>query len=180
MLLHCGTGAMMHPAAWLVPRTVAAAAGPWNETLSLNDDGEYFARVVLASTGLAFCADPAATTCYRSGIATSLSRRRNHRALLSLQRSIELVSAHLTSYAAGPGKSIGDPASPLRPALADYWRRLEYELYPDDPAGSRSAGERANALGGSRTPPPLGARFQLVARLMGWRATFRLRRLLRR
>src|SRR5262249_3773271 len=33
---------MLFPALWLVPRTIADAAGRWDETLSLGDDGEYF------------------------------------------------------------------------------------------------------------------------------------------
>lgn len=175
MRLHCGTGAMMHPAAWLVPRPVADRAGPWDESLSLNDDGEYFARVVLASAGIAFCADPDAVCYYRSGIATSLSRSRSPRALASLQRSIELVAAHVT---AGAGADAAAPAT--RRALANYWQRLAYELYPDDPAGSRAAAARARALGGASTPPPLGARWQTVARLGGWHLAFRLRRLFNR
>ena len=41
--LHYEEGCMMHPAAWLAPRALLERAGPWDETLSLNDDGEYFA-----------------------------------------------------------------------------------------------------------------------------------------
>jgi hypothetical protein len=33
----------------LVPRTIADAAGMWDETLSLGDDGEYFTRILLAA-----------------------------------------------------------------------------------------------------------------------------------
>src|ERR1035438_9516693 len=51
LLLHTAGGYMMHPAAWLVPSAVARAAGPWDEALSINDDGEYFARVALAAQG---------------------------------------------------------------------------------------------------------------------------------
>jgi glycosyltransferase involved in cell wall biosynthesis len=36
---------------WLVPRALLDHAGPWNESLSIDDDGEFFARVMLASTG---------------------------------------------------------------------------------------------------------------------------------
>ncbi len=53
------TGAMMHPSAWL------RARAPWPcgpargmKRLSLNDDGEYFSRVALASPGLAFLRRP--------------------------------------------------------------------------------------------------------------------------
>src|SRR5208282_1441691 len=47
--------AMMHPAAWLIPRLLIERAGPWNEALTLDDDGEYFTRVVLASRGVRLC-----------------------------------------------------------------------------------------------------------------------------
>src|SRR6185295_3439259 len=33
---------------WLTSRELAEAAGPWDERLSLDDDGEYFCRVLLA------------------------------------------------------------------------------------------------------------------------------------
>lgn len=180
MALHCGTASMMHPAAWLVPRTVIDAAGPWNESLSLNDDGEYFARIVLASAGLAFCDDDEAVTYYRSGIVTSLSQRRSPRAINSLRRSIELVSAHVTSFASDRGEPIADPSSPLSIALGNYWQRLAYDLYPDDPAGSRAALDQVRRLGGSALRPELGGRLQVVARLLGWRVAYRLRHWLNR
>src|ERR1017187_4250268 len=39
----------MQPATWLVSRALTEAAGPWDTRLSLDDDGEYFCRVVRAS-----------------------------------------------------------------------------------------------------------------------------------
>ena len=47
--------AMMHPWAWLPSRALARKAGPWDESLSLDDDGESFTRVVLASPGVRCC-----------------------------------------------------------------------------------------------------------------------------
>ena len=155
----------MHPAAWLVPREVADRAGPWDEGLSLNDDGEYFARVALASTGLAYAGSPAAASYYRSSLPGSLSRRRSVRALASLERSVELISTHLLAREDSPR---------VRAALADYWQRLCYDLYPEARKGSRAAAKRAAQYGGSRLPPPLGRRAALVARILGWRLTYRL------
>src|SRR5262249_38014831 len=48
-------GGMMPSFAWLAPRAVIERAGPWNEQLSLNDDGEFFCRVVLAASRILFC-----------------------------------------------------------------------------------------------------------------------------
>src|SRR5450432_3762028 len=91
LVLAGDTGAMMHPSAWLVPRAVLDRAGPWDESLSLNDDGEFFCRVLLASAGLAFCADAGARSFYRSGLPGSLSQQRGPAARRSQFRSIELI-----------------------------------------------------------------------------------------
>lgn len=165
-LLHCTTGArMMHPAAWLIPRAVAEKAGPWDETLSLNDDGEYFARVVLASSGLAFAPEEDAASYYRSGLSGSLSQRRSASAAASLYRSAELVSTHLLATENSPS---------VRRALADYWRHLCYELYPDAPSLSHDAERLSATYGHSTVSPPLGARARLLARVVGWRLARRL------
>jgi glycosyltransferase involved in cell wall biosynthesis len=43
---------MVQTSAWLTPKTITDAIGPWNEKLLLDQDGEYFARAVLASKGI--------------------------------------------------------------------------------------------------------------------------------
>jgi hypothetical protein len=40
---------MVQPGQWLTPRALIEQAGPWNEGLSVDDDGEFFARVILAA-----------------------------------------------------------------------------------------------------------------------------------
>ena len=171
LLGHVGQGFMMHPAAWLVPRSVADRVGPWVESLSLNDDGEYFARIVRASAGLAFTGDPAAASFYRSNLSASLSARRSVKALASLTHSCELVAAHVQALEDSPR---------TRAALATYWQRLCYELYPDAPAASRAAEQRAASLGGSSLRAPMGQKQRLLAHLLGWRLTYRVRKLIQR
>jgi glycosyltransferase involved in cell wall biosynthesis len=53
---------MMHPAAWLVPRSLIQAAGPWNETLSLNDEENTLPASSSPARGCGFAKKPAATT----------------------------------------------------------------------------------------------------------------------
>jgi glycosyltransferase involved in cell wall biosynthesis len=53
----------MQPGNWLVSRELTEAAGPWDERLSFDDDGEYFCRVLLKSHGVKFI--PGARTFYR-------------------------------------------------------------------------------------------------------------------
>ena len=71
-------GGMMQTACWLVPRNIAESAGSWNEKLSLHDDGEYFARILLASRGIKFCDN--AKVYYRTNMDSSLSRQQNRKA----------------------------------------------------------------------------------------------------
>jgi glycosyltransferase involved in cell wall biosynthesis len=66
---------MMFPALWLMPRCVVEAAGGWREELSLNNDAEYFTRVLLHADRVLFC--EGAKCYYRSGVANSLSGRKS-------------------------------------------------------------------------------------------------------
>ncbi len=149
---------MMHPAAWLAPRALLDSAGPWDETLSLNDDGEYFARVALSSSRIVYCVD--ARSYYRSNLPDSLSGRKDHRAMQSLHRSMALTIAHLLKHDSSPRS---------RAAAAYAWKCTAFELYPGAPALSRAAETAAHELGGSPRPFPGSGRFQHTARLIGWR-----------
>ena len=161
--LHWEEGCMMQPGAWLAPRPLLEAAGPWNESLSLNDDGEYFARVMLAADRIVFC--PAALTYYRAHAGSRLSARRDRRALESLFRSVELTTGHLLAT---------DTSARTRSAVAYAWKWTAFELYP----GAPDLAERAEAVsrqqGGSARPFPAGGRFQFAARILGWRLAKRL------
>jgi len=162
--LHWETGCMMQPAAWLAPRALLDAAGPWDESLSLNDDGEYFARVMLAAERIVFCAP--ARTYYRAHAGGQLSGRRDMRALKSLFRSVELTTDYLL-------RADGSPRT--RAAVAHAWKWTAFELYPGAPELARQAEVKSLSLGGSRRPLPAGSRFQLLSRVVGWRLAKRLR-----
>jgi glycosyltransferase involved in cell wall biosynthesis len=155
--------AMMHPAAWLISRQLADRAGPWDETLSLDDDGEFFTRVVLASGGIRYC--PAAVSFYRSSLPGSLSRRKSDLALDSALRSLELSSALLL-------RSEDSPRT--RKASATAFQQFIFDAYPRANSCRRRAAEKVAALGGSELKPLGGPRFRAVSRLLGWRLAKRL------
>lgn len=166
LLLAAETGAMMHPSAWLVPRAVAERAGGWNEGLTLNDDGEYFARVTLASSGIAFCPDENVRSYYRSGLPGSLSRRRDDRSRRSQFRSLELISDALRQREDSPR---------TRQARAALWTRFIHDYYPA-PADLIAAAEAEVArLGGKVGVPAMGPKTRLAASVLGWRAVWRLK-----
>ncbi len=164
--LQCADNQMMPPIAWLTPRALIDEAGPWREDLSLNDDGEFFCRVLLRSTGIRFT--PQARAYYRSGNTSSLSHRNDPRALLSLFRSLESNLTALLAY---------DDSPATRAAVATAWRRLAYDLYPQLPHASAHAEKQSAALGGSALRIEGGKLMRLADRLLGWRAAARLKHL---
>src|SRR5882724_8402782 len=54
LLRKMGENLHMQNATWLVSREIAEAAGPWDTSLQYDQDGEYFARALLASEGTRF------------------------------------------------------------------------------------------------------------------------------
>ena len=170
LLLAAGTAdAMMHPSAWLSPRPILDTAGPWNETLSLNDDGEYFCRVLLRSRAIAFAT--AGRSYYRSGLPGSLSRRRNRAALQSQFSSLELIASHLLAREDSPR---------VRRALANQWQKFLYDFYPADSSLISGAERAITTFGGAPCRLRWAPGRLRLARLIGWRAVWRLKQLRRK
>jgi glycosyltransferase involved in cell wall biosynthesis len=170
LMLSARAGAMVHPSSWLVPRTVAERAGPWDESLTLNDDGEYFCRVLLASAGMAFT--PGARSYYRSGLPGSLSQRRDERSRRSQFRSIELIAHYLIT---------AENSQRTRRACANYYQRFLHDFFPVPRELMRTAAARVAALGGADLgPPAMGPRTAVLARFIGWKNARRLKHWLRR
>jgi glycosyltransferase involved in cell wall biosynthesis len=149
---------MMHPAAWLAPRSIVDAAGEWDESLSLNDDGEYFCRVVLASQGVQFCGR--AKSFYRSGISGSLSDRKSDTAYKSAYRAIELCTQHLLQV---------ESTSRTQTACSLLFQRFIYETYPAVAALQQAAEHQVQALGGWTLAPSGSPTFEKLNKRFGWR-----------
>lgn len=157
---------MMHPAAWLVPRAIAERAGPWDEQLSLNDDGEYFARVALAGERIVYCA--AARSYYRSSLEGSLSKQHSRRHLESAMRVARLVGSHLRAT---------EDSSETRAAAAALLLRFAFDYYPAAADLVTAAEREARGLGGAPVEPLGGRLFQAARRMVGWKLARRLQRL---
>lgn len=159
-------GAMVHPGAWLVPRVIAEAAGPWDETPSPDDDGEYFARVVLASTGI---------RCSKHGC----SYYRKHATgagNLSAQRSAKYQAGALKSLEARAVAVLNVKNSEsARRAFARCYRQRAFLAYPFAPSVSAECLRRARELGDDASPGDFGTwKGKLLSRLFGWKIVRRL------
>ncbi len=159
-------GGMMHPAAWLVPRGITQTAGLWNESLSLNDDGEYFCRIVLASQGVKFC--PGAKSYYRSGMANSLSGLKSPAAQESIFRSLELCANYLLAR---------ENSRRTRYTCATVFQRFIYYVYPDMPELVQKAEVKVQSLGGSDLKLEGGNLFKFLSNTVGWKLARRIQKL---
>lgn len=154
------------PVAWLVPRRLCDAAGPWDDRLSVNDDGEYFARVLAQSSGIVFCGN--ARAYYRSNDLASYSNRFSLAAARSEMLAWRSIAATILALEDSPRS---------HKAVATGYQRLQVRYYGHFPEIVEEAErlEREHGKGAYRFEG--GLPFHLVRALFGWRAAIRLRQL---
>jgi len=160
---------MMQVGIWLIPRSVAARAGGWDERLSLINDFDYVTRVLLASTGVRFC--DGARLYYRSGNPRSLASRRSRAAWESAALALELGTAALLERDDGPR---------ARRASADVFQEWSHAAYLEDEAAFERLSARVASLGGSSIVMEGGAAFAALRRLVGWKRAKRIKALAHR
>lgn len=155
---------MTNPGRALIPAAIIEKAGVWNETLSLNDDLEFFTRIFLNSRSIVFNND--AIFYYRSGI-SGLSGKTGDEADKSLYQSIRLsVSKVISEY--------GHDASILK-SCANMWQSYIYIIYPNQPGLMSAAQQEIDQFGGSSYKFSAGGITKIMASLIGWKATKQLK-----
>lgn len=168
-------GTYFQTAAWLVSRQLTEAAGPWNAGLRVDNDGEYFARVVLACDRVQFV--PAAKVYYRNAGSGSVGYighsdvKRD-----SLWRSMQLHIRYIRSL---------DDSERVRAACLQYLQRNLSVFYPERPDIVKQVEELAGLLGGELAPPSLywtlpvigqtEAPYSWIKSLFGWQLAKRAR-----
>lgn len=150
---------------WLIPRHIVEGAGPWDESLLRNQDGEYFTRVLVRARKIAFV--ERAWGYYRSGIAGSISKRVSEAALRSLYESTLLCEQTLLGRRDTPE---------ARRAVAGLYQQFLFTAYPRVPDLVRRAEARIEELGGMYRKPGVSRPLQPVRDLLGWKPALRLQR----
>jgi glycosyltransferase involved in cell wall biosynthesis len=169
MIYHLSEGFWMSPAVWLMSRKLTQIAGPWNEGLSLNDDGEYFCRAIGQSKAIKFV--PAAQCFYRTSGVTQLSRSKSDSACRSLLMSLKLCMKHL--------RSLEDSERTRKACLSCLQYYLGY-FYPDKSDLLEEINAFAIELGGKLTVPHQSLKFRLLSKIVGWKSANRILTTLRR
>jgi glycosyltransferase involved in cell wall biosynthesis len=160
-----GQNLHMPPATWLVPRELTEAAGPWDARLSLDDDGEYFCRVISASDGIRFV--PGAKVFYRvSGFGSLSSFDESENKLISQFLSMQLHVSYVRSL---------EDSERVRAACMNYLQTRFLRFYPERVALVKQLQQLAATIGGRLEVPQLSWKYSWMQQLFGWKAAKRAR-----
>jgi glycosyltransferase involved in cell wall biosynthesis len=153
-----GQNLHMQTATWLVSRELTEAAGPWDTRLTLDDDGEYFCRVLLASEGVRFV--PGSRVYYRVSGTTSLSTLdRSRKKFESQWLVIQMHIQYLLSL---------EDSKRVRAACVRYLQTWFPHFYPEHKDLVFQFEALARELGGALQPPLLSWKYAWIQKAFGW------------
>ena len=157
---------MMVTHCWLTPRNIVSSAGPWDESLNINQDGEYFARVVASAERVIY--DVQVEVYYRregGGVSKFSADKAD-----SLFRSIESM--------ANTALQIED-SDRMRQMISNRWQNFIYTSYPHAPDLILQAKRQLQKLPQPSVDNPNAVSFasKAFSALFGWKALVRARAL---
>lgn len=147
---------MMPLSTWLVSRHLTHKAGPWDERLLRDQDGEYFCRLVSLCRFVKFV--PEARFYYRKANSFSVSKSTSRKIYESISLSVELATNHLLSR---------ENSRRTREACI---RRLNMEasmLEPNAPDIAQRLHQRIIELGGKILPIDSSKKYAFVRKIIG-------------
>jgi glycosyltransferase involved in cell wall biosynthesis len=158
MLRKLSQNLFMQNATWLVSRELTEAAGPWDTRLHFDQDGEYFARVLLASEGTRFVPDTG--IYYRISPSNRVSyigkcNKKRDSLLLAMKLHIQYIR-------------LLEDSDRVRQACLNYLRAWYDNFYPDRPDIVVELQKLAAELGGSLEPPRLRWKYAWLRPVLGW------------
>lgn len=146
---------------WLVPKTVIEQSGNWRAFRCPDDDGEFFARVLLASEGIVYV--PGVYNYYHiePGGVNQLSKSKHKKYLQNVLLTIDLKHQYLLKK----GRH-----HLTNKAIASQYLRFAVGMYPAQKILSAIAYKRYQSLGEIVQIPVLGGRMiELIKNNFGWR-----------
>lgn len=157
-------GGMMQTGCWLTPRKIIEKAGPWDESILLNNDGEFFCRVMLAADQILF--SPKSIAYYRQPGGDNISQQKSERAYSSLLRSYESYQHEIFRF---------DQGKKVRRALANNYFRFIYETSPLFPELRKRAKENIRELKVRRPVAVGGKAFRMMSTTLGFFMALKLK-----
>jgi glycosyltransferase involved in cell wall biosynthesis len=152
----------MQTATWLVSRELTEAAGPWDTRLSVDDDGEYFCRVIRESNGICFV--PEARVFYRRRVDSLSYIGESTLGLESQFLSIQKHISHLRSL---------EKSERTRQACLKFLRTYAVCFYPERLDLFKTLQDLAVTLDGYLEIPRLPWKYAGIQKAFGWTAAKR-------
>jgi glycosyltransferase involved in cell wall biosynthesis len=150
----------MQTATWLVSRELTDAAGPWDTRLLVDNDGEYFFRVIRSSNGIQFV--PGVRVFYRASGPGSVS---------SIGLSDKKIEAKLLGMKLQIGYLLAlEDSDRVRAACVTYLQTWLRNFYPNRPDLMREAQQLAGSLGGQLSLPKASWKYAWIEKLFGFGA----------
>lgn len=155
-------GGMMAAHAWLTSLDLIRRTGGWDETLTRDQDGEFFDEVVAHAKRIVHC--PRSIAYYRTVVFTSVSGRRDRASFESGMAAVRKGTARLLSICESPT---------AHRACAWSYMRIAIESYPQFPDISAEALRLARLHGGAWAPVSGGRLVKATQKIVGWKAARR-------
>jgi len=151
---------MVQTSAWLSPASLIIKSGPWDESILLDQDGEFFTRVMLAGKGIRMCRG---VNYYRKFVYGSNVASRAHKPenLKSKLRALDLKSSYVLQRGDNPR---------LRQAIANQYMQIAGEAYPAFKDICKDALQKCKAQGQPPVIPVFGGKtIETVKFILGWK-----------
>lgn len=161
---------MMIPASWFGERSLFQSTSGWDESLLVNQDGEYFARVLGRASRVHFTR--ATEVFYRRGLANSTSAFSPEKADSLFRSTASIVETALSL----------EDSQRMRQMSSNRWQHFIYTAYPHRPDLLSEAEKRLSTLPlpNLNNPLTVSTASQLFALLLGWKTLVRTRMLRQR
>ena len=156
---------------WLAPKKVIEKAGNWRVYRCPDDDGEFFARVLLASEGIVHV--PGVYNYYHiaPGGVNQLSRSKNKKYLQNVLLNIDLKHQYLVKAGHHPY---------IKKAIASQYLRFAVDQFPAQKILCAIAYKRYRSLNEKVKVPVLGGSvIEFIKHVFGWRMARLVRSYLR-
>jgi glycosyltransferase involved in cell wall biosynthesis len=151
---------MVQTSAWLTPKVLIENAGPWDETLSKDQDGEFFCRVVSRAEGVIYT--PKVLNYYRKHIkGGNIANQKQKKHLQSQLYAVLSKSQQFEGL---------ESTAPYKKAFALQYKILAINAYPEFKELSQKALKQSDNFGGSKFLPVLGGKIiEFIKHVFGWK-----------
>lgn len=156
---------MLANSCYLTHISLIRKAGNWNESIQLNQDGEFFCRVLLEAQSILF--EPTGKAYYRKPNNNSVSRQNSEKAIESLLESLKSYEKHTLQV---------EDSRRVRLSLKKVYQKFIYDVYPNYPHLIKEAEKLQSNLGIFEEASIGGPKFKFISKILGFKNALRIKK----